>query len=135
MAVTIRLARHGQKKAPFYRIVAADKEARRDGRFLEIVGTFNPMTEPPAIVLKEESIKKWIENGAKPSTVVADIIKKNIPGYLEEREKHQLEKIQARRRARKARPGYAAGRAKSREEKKAKTEARTARKTAAKVEK
>ena len=103
MAVTIRLSRHGQTKRPFYRVVAADKEARRDGRFLEIVGTYNPLVEPPAVNLKTDIVKKWIERGAKPSLVVRKLINDALPGYIEEREKAQHDKIVAKRRARKER--------------------------------
>ena len=103
MAVTLRLARHGQKKRPFYRIVAAEKQARRDGRFLEIVGTYNPMTVPATISLKEDAVKRWVSVGAQTSQTVRDIIIKNLPGVMEARESHQLAKIQAKRKARKQR--------------------------------
>ncbi|MEE4362590.1 MAG: 30S ribosomal protein S16 [Desulfotignum sp.] len=76
MSVRIRLTRKGTKKKPFYRIVAADIEAPRDGRFLEALGTYNPMTEPAAIVLKQDRIAYWLEQGAKPSTTVQSILKK-----------------------------------------------------------
>ena len=105
MAVTLRLARHGQKKRPFYRIVATDKESRRDGRYLEIVGTYNPMVDPPLVSLKEDRVRYWVESGAQTSGLVASIIKKNIPNFLEERTRAKLEKIQASRKARKARGG------------------------------
>ncbi len=75
MAVRIRLTRKGTKKKPFYRIVAADIESPRDGRFLELLGTYNPMTEPAAITLKEDRIKHWLNEGAKPSTTVQSILK------------------------------------------------------------
>jgi small subunit ribosomal protein S16 len=103
VAVVIRLARHGQTKRPFYRIVAADKERRRDGRFLDIVGTYNPMVEPPEVDLKEDLIKKWLDVGAKPSLVVSNLIKKAFPGLIEDKEKARHEKILAKRRARKQR--------------------------------
>jgi small subunit ribosomal protein S16 len=103
VAVTLRLARHGQTKRPFYRIVAAEKTARRDGRFLEIVGTYNPMTVPATITLKEESVKRWVAVGAQTSQTVRDILIKNLPGVMEVRESHQLAKLQAKRKARKAR--------------------------------
>lgn len=77
MAVKIRMARYGTKKKPFYRIVAADKEKARNGRFIEILGTFNPMTEPPTVDLKKEKIESWIAKGAIPSETVASIFKKN----------------------------------------------------------
>lgn len=103
MAVTLRLARYGQKKRPFYRIVAAEKQARRDGRFIEIVGNYNPLTTPPSVELKEDKIRKWVNQGAKPSASVETLIKKHIPKLLEEKTAHQLGKIRAARKARKAR--------------------------------
>jgi small subunit ribosomal protein S16 len=75
MSVRIRLTRKGTKKKPFYRIVAADIEKPRDGRFLELLGTYNPMVEPAAITLKEDRIKYWLGEGAKPSTTVQSILK------------------------------------------------------------
>lgn len=76
MAVTIRLARHGAKKRPYYRIVATQTEAPRDGRFLEILGTYNPLTEPATIQVEAERVKHWIDNGALPSATVASLLKK-----------------------------------------------------------
>jgi small subunit ribosomal protein S16 len=76
MSVRIRLTRKGTKKKPFYRIVAADIEAPRDGRFLETLGTYNPMTEPAAVVLKQDRIQYWLDQGAKPSTTVTSLLKK-----------------------------------------------------------
>jgi small subunit ribosomal protein S16 len=76
MAVKIRLARHGAKKRPFYRIVVADQESRRDGRFIEIVGTYNPLKEPADVSLKNDRIDYWLEKGAKPTDTVRNIIKK-----------------------------------------------------------
>ena len=76
MAVKIRLTRKGTKKNPFYRIVAADIESPRDGKFLELLGTYNPMVEPVAITLKEDRIKYWLDEGAKPSTTVQSILKR-----------------------------------------------------------
>lgn len=75
MAVRIRLTRKGTKKKPFYRIVAADKEMPRDGRFLELLGTYDPMVEPVVITLKEDRINYWLGEGAKPSTTVASLFK------------------------------------------------------------
>jgi small subunit ribosomal protein S16 len=103
VAVVLRLARLGKHKSPVYRIVAADKQAKRDGRFLEVVGTYNTLNNPSRITLKEDLVKKWMEAGAKPSLVVRSIIKRTIPGYVEAREDHQLKKVQAARKARKAR--------------------------------
>ncbi len=76
MAVRIRLARHGRKKKPFYRIVVVYSESPRDGRFLERVGTYDPMVEPPAIDVKGERVLKWLREGAKPSETVKSILKK-----------------------------------------------------------
>lgn len=132
MAVRIRLQRHGQNKRPFYRIVAAESEAPRDGRFLEIVGTYNPMTEPATVTLKEESIRNWVAQGAKPTRLVAGLLKKNIEGLLEDKEKAQREKIQERRAKRKKR---SAGKEKAsnprRERKKQKRQKGAAKKAAA----
>ncbi|MBT3386800.1 MAG: 30S ribosomal protein S16 [Desulfobacula sp.] len=75
MSVRIRLTRKGTKKKPFYRIVAADIEKPRDGKFLELLGTYNPMVEPVAITLKEDRVKYWLGEGAKPSTTVQSILK------------------------------------------------------------
>jgi small subunit ribosomal protein S16 len=76
MAVKLRLTRRGAKKKPFYRIVAADSEAPRDGRFLDIVGTYDPNYDPAAVVLKNDKIDYWLDQGAIPTETVANIIKK-----------------------------------------------------------
>ncbi len=76
MAVVIRLARHGAKKKPFYRIVVADSESPRDGKYLENVGTYNPLLDPVQVSLKSERIQYWIDNGAKPSDTVRSLLKK-----------------------------------------------------------
>ncbi len=73
--VRIRLRRVGAKKQPSYRIVAADKEAPRDGRFLEILGFYNPRTEPSTIQLKEDRIYDWLKKGAQPSDAVASLFR------------------------------------------------------------
>jgi small subunit ribosomal protein S16 len=75
MSVKIRLARHGAKKRPFYRIVVADSESPRDGKFLENVGTYNPLTDPAKVVLKQERIKFWIDQGAIPTDTVKSLLK------------------------------------------------------------
>jgi small subunit ribosomal protein S16 len=75
MSVRIRLTRKGTKKKPFYRIVAADVEAPRDGKFLEALGTYNPMTEPALITLNEDRINYWLGEGAQPSTTVQSLFK------------------------------------------------------------
>ncbi|MGD2029395.1 MAG: 30S ribosomal protein S16 [Desulfobacterales bacterium] len=76
MAVKIRLARHGAKKRPFYRIVIADSESPRDGKFLENVGTYDPVADPAKVSLKQERIKHWIGQGAIPTDTVKNILKK-----------------------------------------------------------
>jgi len=76
MPVKIRLARHGAKKRPFYRIVVADSESPRDGRFLEIVGTYDPLKDPAEVSFKQERLQYWMEQGAKPTDTVKSILKK-----------------------------------------------------------
>lgn len=76
MAVKIRLARFGAKKKPFYRIVVADSQYPRDGRFLENVGTYNPMVEPCEVNLKKERIEYWLGQGATPTDTVGSLLKK-----------------------------------------------------------
>ena len=76
MAVKIRLARHGAKKRPFYRIVAADSESPRDGRFLEKLGTYNPLQDPAKVDLNTDRVKYWIGQGATPSDTVRSILKR-----------------------------------------------------------
>jgi len=76
MSVKIRLARHGAKKRPFYRIVVADSKSPRDGRFLENVGTYNPVIDPAEVVLKQERIKHWIDQGAILTDTVKSLLKK-----------------------------------------------------------
>ena len=77
MAVKIRLRRMGAKKAPFYRVVVADSRSPRDGRFIEEIGTYNPLVDPPAISVDAEAAKKWIANGAQPTDTVRSILKKS----------------------------------------------------------
>jgi small subunit ribosomal protein S16 len=81
MAVKIRLKRMGAKKSPFYRIVVADSRSPRDGRFIETIGTYNPLTEPAQININEELALKWLQNGAKPSDTVRNLFSKQ--GILE----------------------------------------------------
>ena len=78
MAVKIRLRRMGSKKAPFYRIVVADSRYPRDGRFIEEVGYYDPMTEPATIKLDNEKVEKWLANGAQPTETVKSIINKSV---------------------------------------------------------
>ena len=75
MAVKLRLTRVGSKKNPVYRIVAADSRSPRDGKFLEIVGRYNPQSDPSLIELKEERIKDWLSKGAQPSATVRKLLK------------------------------------------------------------
>ncbi len=74
--VKIRLQREGKKKAPFYHIVVADSRSPRDGKIIEQIGTYDPMTEPSTIVLNQEKLEKWIKNGAKPTETVKALIEK-----------------------------------------------------------
>lgn len=74
MAVKIRLTRAGAKKAPFYRVVAADSRAPRDGRFIEILGRYNPRTDPSTIEIDVEKIEAWIAKGAQPSETVGKLL-------------------------------------------------------------
>jgi len=76
MSVKIRLARHGAKKRPFYRIVVADNESPRDGKFLEVVGTYNPLMDPAEVNLKDERVKYWMDQGAIPTGTVKNLLKK-----------------------------------------------------------
>ena len=77
MAVKIRLRRMGAKKAPFYRILVADSRYPRDGRFIEEIGYYNPLTDPAEIKVDGEKAKKWISNGAQPTDTVKALLKKN----------------------------------------------------------
>jgi len=74
--VKIRLQRQGKKKAPFYHIVVADSKSPRDGKIIEQIGTYDPMTEPATIKLDKEKVEKWIRNGAKPTDTVKYLISK-----------------------------------------------------------
>ena len=77
MAVKIRLRRMGAKKAPFYRIVVADSRFPRDGRFIEEIGTYNPLTEPSEVKIDAEKAAQCIKNGAQPTDTVKSLFKKN----------------------------------------------------------
>ncbi len=76
MAVKIRLKRIGAKKAPFYRVVVADSRYPRDGRFIEEIGTYNPLADPAEVKINSESALKWIANGAQPTDTVRALLKK-----------------------------------------------------------
>ena len=75
MAAKIRLTRVGSKKNPIYRVVVADSRAPRDGRFIEIVGQYNPQTDPSVIEFKDDRIKEWLDKGAQPSNTVKRLLK------------------------------------------------------------
>lgn len=77
MSVKIRLARFGAKKKPFYRIVVASNEAPRDGRFLELVGTYDPLGKTASVTLKRDRINTWIEKGAIPTATVKSLLKEH----------------------------------------------------------
>lgn len=74
--VKIRLQRVGKKKAPFYHVVVADSRSPRDGKIVEKIGTYNPMTDPATIELNNEKVAEWIKNGAKPTDTVKALIEK-----------------------------------------------------------
>ena len=78
MAVKIRLKRMGAKKAPFYRVVVADSRSPRDGRFIDLIGTYNPLTTPAEIKLNEEVAIKWLNNGAIPTDTVKNLFSKAV---------------------------------------------------------
>jgi len=77
LAVRIRLQRHGRKKRPFYRLVAADARAQRDGAFLERLGHYNPLTDPADVVIDEEKALKWLRRGAQPSDTAKRLLSKS----------------------------------------------------------
>ncbi len=77
MAVKIRLTRLGRKKMPYYRIVVADVEAKRDGKFLEIVGTYDPLKDPAEIHFDTAKLQSWLDQGAKPTQTVKSLIAKH----------------------------------------------------------
>ena len=75
MAVKLRLTRMGKKKQPMYRVVAIDSHTKRDGEYIELVGTYNPLTKPATIKLNEEVALKWLNNGAIPSDTVKNLLR------------------------------------------------------------
>ena len=86
MSVVIRLMRAGAKKRPFYRMVAADSRRQRDGRFLEILGHYNPLTQPYELVVHKDKVETWISKGAQPSEQVASLLRSlNIPTQVASR--------------------------------------------------
>ncbi len=80
MAVKLKLSRQGSKKKPFYRVVAANDESRRDGRPLEFLGYYNPLVSPVDVKLDAEKVKKWLNLGAEPTDTVRSLIKKHLAG-------------------------------------------------------
>ncbi|MBV1758317.1 MAG: 30S ribosomal protein S16 [Dethiosulfatibacter sp.] len=90
MAVKIRLKRMGAKKKPFYRIVVADSRAPRDGRFIEEIGYYNPVSDPKVVKIDAEKAIKWISNGAKPTETVNTLFKNNGV-YDKKEEKEEIE--------------------------------------------
>lgn len=86
MAVKIRLRRMGAKKNPFYRIVVADSRSPRDGRFIEEIGYYNPLTEPKTVKIDNEKATNWLKNGAKPTDVVERLFREN--GLFEKQEEN-----------------------------------------------
>ena len=76
MAVRIRLTRFGRKKKPFYRIIVADSESKRDGKFLDVIGTYDPLMDPIAININNDKLQEWLGRGALPTTTVKSLIKK-----------------------------------------------------------
>ena len=124
--VVIRLARHGAHKAPFYRVVVADQRKRRDGSFIELVGTYDPKLEPSGINLDMDKINAWIAKGAQPSDRVAKLIaivngtekpaKIQARELLKAAEKAAAEKAAAEEAARKAAEEAAAAAAEAEEE-------------------
>lgn len=96
MSVKLRLQRLGKKRQPFYRIVAADARSPRDGKFIEVVGTYNPRTNPPEVLIKEDRAIKWLKNGAQPTDTVRSLFRKEgiLLKYHLMRKKVEIEKIE-----------------------------------------
>ena len=90
MAVKLRLKRMGSKQKPFYRIVAADSRSPRDGRFIETVGTYNPVGKDNQVTIDEEKALKWLNNGAQPTDTVRNLLKKQ--GILEKFHNERMSK-------------------------------------------
>ena len=83
MAVKIRLTRLGDKKSPFYRVIVADSRSPRDGKFIDLLGTYNPLTNPAEIKIDNEKAKEWIKNGAQPTDTARNLLVKS--GAIEEK--------------------------------------------------
>ena len=84
MAVKMRLTRMGDKKAPFYRVIVADSRAPRDGKFIDIIGTYNPLTDPAQINIDKEKAEKWLKNGATPTDTAKQLLVKS--GVIEKKQ-------------------------------------------------
>ena len=84
MAVKIRLTRMGDKKSPFYRVIVADSRAPRDGKFIDIIGTYNPLTDPAQINIDKEKAEKWLKNGATPTDTAKQLLVKS--GVIEKKQ-------------------------------------------------
>ena len=91
MSVKMRLTRMGDKKSPFYRIVVIDSRKARDGKYIDLVGTYNPLTEPATITLKADKVKYWLENGVQPTDTVRDIL--SHQGFMEPKKRSVPNKI------------------------------------------
>lgn len=92
MAVKIRLARHGAKKRPYYRIVVADGRMPRDGRYIDLVGRYNPLSNPKTIDIDIEKVDAWVAKGAQPSNAVSHLIDIVKNGTLAPEKKHKISK-------------------------------------------
>ena len=77
MAVKIRLTRMGDKKSPFYRVVVADSRSPRDGKYIDLIGTYNPLTDPAEIKIDNEKAQKWLKNGATPTETAKTLLVKS----------------------------------------------------------
>lgn len=85
MALKIRLTRLGDKKSPFYRVIVADSRSPRDGKFVEVIGTYNPLTDPAEIKIDNEKAQKWLKNGAQPTDTARALLVKS--GIIESKKK------------------------------------------------
>ncbi|MCS6893774.1 MAG: 30S ribosomal protein S16 [Deltaproteobacteria bacterium] len=101
--VKIRLQRHGRHKRPFYRMVACDERCRRDGRFLEIIGYYDPFAKDSMIKINSNALIKWINFGAQPTETVKKLIQRQMPNFFTDIEARRREKIRLKRKKRKER--------------------------------
>jgi len=105
--VKIRLQRHGNKNRPFYRLIVADSRFRRDGRFIEILGYYDPLRDPAKIQVNQETVKKWVSWGAQPTSSAKSLLNKVMDNFFDNLEKERRLKIQAKRKKRKERAAAA----------------------------